>query len=517
MEGGFGTVGVADTGPRVGSGRRLLTLAAVMGPGLVVMAADNDAGSLATFAQAGQNYGLQIAWVLVITSVTLFVTQEMVARLGVVSGAGHARLIQERFGRAWGGFALSDLLVLGALTTVTEFIGLQLGLAYFGVSKFISVPAGAVVLLAVTCRGSFRSWERSMFVLIAASLVALPMAVVVGSHRSLGHVIATQRPGMTGAGILFAIGVVGTTLAPWQLFFQQSNVVDKRITVRWLNYARLDTAIGVGLFMFNAGAVLVACALALHNTPLHGHYTDGGGVARVLHDVVGPWAGALFAVVLIDASLLGASAVALAGAYAVGDVWGTRHSLHRRWSNARVFYATYAATILVGAAVVLCLNHHYGLITLAVQALSGALFPSAAVLLLFLANDRAVLGPHVNRTWQNAVGIVLIGVLLTLTAILDVTTAFPSMGNGAVAAVVSGMAAVAGIGWFAAVRLFPTPTRLRPVWDPAERRTWSMPQIETLTAPLITTSRKAGLLALRFYLVLTTVCLVVRVIREFAE
>ena len=154
--GAMGTVASHDVGPRRSLRRRMVTLAAVMGPGLIVMAGDNDAGSLSVYAQAGQNHGLRLMWILVLLAPVLVVNQEMAVRLGAVTGAGHARLIVERFGRTWGAFALGDLLVVNLLTIVTEFIGVTLALGYFGVSRYVAVPIAAAALVAVTSSGSFR-------------------------------------------------------------------------------------------------------------------------------------------------------------------------------------------------------------------------------------------------------------------------------------------------------------------------------------------------------------------------
>jgi Mn2+/Fe2+ NRAMP family transporter len=160
IRGAFGTIRQHDTGSRLSRKARLLTLLAIMGPGLIVMVGDNDAGGVATYAQAGQNYGLTLLWTLVLLIPVLIVNQEMVVRLGAVTGVGHARLINERFGKFWGAFSVGDLLILNFLTIATEFIGVSLALGYFGVSHYISVPIAALGLVAMTATGSFRRWER---------------------------------------------------------------------------------------------------------------------------------------------------------------------------------------------------------------------------------------------------------------------------------------------------------------------------------------------------------------------
>ena len=525
----------ADTAPRASARRRLTTLLAVMGPGVLVMVADNDAGSLATFAHGGQDYGVRLVWLLALLAAALFMTQEMAARLGAVTGAGHARLIYERFGVGWGHFALVDLTALNVLTVITEFIGVQLGLGYFGVSRFIAVPAAALALLAMSASGSFRRWEQMMWALVAMSLTALPLLLAAGGHKHSGAVAI--GPHSSGSGVLFVVGMVGTTVAPWQLFFQQSNVVDKRITTRWLAYERTDTAVGTAMFFAVAAAVLVACASAFHSTPFYGHFIDGGDVARGLRQEVGSWAGTVFAVALIDGSLLGAGAVSLASSYALGDARGTRHSLHRPWGEARTFYGTYALTVAGAAAAVLVVNGSLGALTLAIQALSGALFPSAALFLLFLANDRDVLGPHVNPRWLNVLAGALLSGLLLLSSVLDLTTAFPHLHARTVTIllVVATAAGGGAFGWHtrrgATARPGPSPLlgvsgearrrkrheRDAEGEDDPDRRTWTMPPIERLGRAPMSRARRAGLLAMRAYLALTVISVVVRVLRAFGH
>ncbi len=279
LEGALGVISSSDTGPRRGAARRLATLAAVMGPGLVVMVADNDAGGISTYAQAGQDYGLRLAWLVLLLIPVLFVIQEMASRLGAVTGAGHARLIAERFGRRWGAFALADLLALNLLTLVTEFVGVSMSLGYFGLSRFVSVPAAAAFLIAATATGSFRRWELTMYALVLASLLAVPLLVFIHpAHVPLGAAGPAHSP--RADGIFFAVALVGTTVAPWQLFFHQSNVVDKRITTRFLGYEHVDTALGAVLFGAGALGLLLASAFAFGGTPLHGAFTDASAAAR---------------------------------------------------------------------------------------------------------------------------------------------------------------------------------------------------------------------------------------------
>src|SRR5277367_6587987 len=182
IQGAFGTIGQHDTGARRSWRARALALLAIIGPGLIVMVGDNDAGGVATYGQAGQNYGTSLLWVLLLLVPVLIVNQEMVVRLGAVTGVGHARLIIERFGRGWGYFEVADLFLLNFLTIVTEFIGVSLALGYFGVSKYLAVPIAAIALVAITSTGSFRRWERFMYVFIVANFLVIPLLVLARPH-----------------------------------------------------------------------------------------------------------------------------------------------------------------------------------------------------------------------------------------------------------------------------------------------------------------------------------------------
>ena len=285
IEGAFGRISVGDTEhPRTWK-TRLLTLLAIVGPGIIVMVGDNDAGGVATYAQAGQNYGYSLLWVLLLLVPVLIVNQEMVVRLGAVTGVGHARLINERFGRGWGWFSVGDLFLLNFLTIVTEFIGITLAAEYIGISKYVVVPISAVALVAIMASGSFRRWERAMFVFIAITLLQIPMLLM--SHPQWGHaaksfVVPSISGGISSDAVLLIIAIVGTTVAPWQLFFQQSNVVDKRITPRFMAYERADTVLGAFVVIVGAAALLMTGDWAARSTNSVGNFTDAGAIAHLL-------------------------------------------------------------------------------------------------------------------------------------------------------------------------------------------------------------------------------------------
>src|SRR5271157_4251260 len=303
IEGALGRISLSDTDRPRTLKTRLATLLAIVGPGLIVMVGDNDAGGVSTYAQAGQNYGYSLMWVLLLLIPVLIVNQEMVVRLGAVTGVGHARLINERFGRGWGWFSVGDLFLLNFLTIVTEFIGISLVADYFDISKYVVVPTAAVALVAIMATGSFRRWERAMFVFIAISFLQVPMVLL--AHPQWGHaayhlVVPGVQGGLSSDAVLLIIAMVGTTVAPWQLFFQQSNIVDKRITPRFIGYERADTVLGAFVVVIGAAALVMTGDWAARSTGSAGGFTDAGAVARLLGQHSGVL-GTLFAIVLLDA------------------------------------------------------------------------------------------------------------------------------------------------------------------------------------------------------------------------
>jgi Mn2+/Fe2+ NRAMP family transporter len=341
IHGAFGSIYEGDIRPRSTWRARWKTLAAIAGPGIIVMVGDNDAGAFATYTQAGQNYGTALLWTLMLLVPVLYVNQEMVLRLGAVAGVGHARLILERFGRFWGAFSVIDLFILNGLTVVTEFIGISLGLDYLGLPKVVGVLAAAGITMAAAATGNFRRFERFALMLCLGSLLLVP--VVLAVHAPLGQIAHDLAvPHLPHGGplsnvLLLIIAIVGTTVAPWQLFFQQSYVIDKHITPRFMAYEKADLWIGIVMVIIGGVAMMAFCAGAFAGHPEAGHFTDAGGVAAGLAKYAGQVPATLFAIALIDASVIGAAAVSLATAYALGDVLSLKHSLHRGARDASVF------------------------------------------------------------------------------------------------------------------------------------------------------------------------------------
>ena len=513
IHGAFGTIRLSDVAPRRTWRRRLLTLAAIVGPGLIVMVGDNDAGGVSTYAQAGQDFGYSLLWTLVLLIPVLIVNQEMVVRLGAVTGVGYAKLIAERFGRFWGWFSVAGIFLLNFLTISTEFIGIKFAGEYFGLSPYVVVPAAALVLVGITVSGNFRRWERAMFVFLFASLLVLPLAVM--SHPDpaaalKGFVRPGIQGGLTSNSALLIIAVVGTTVAPWQLFFQQSNVIDKRITPRWLEYEKADTVLGAFVVVVGAACIMMATASAFTGTADFGHFDNALSIAQGLSGHVMPLVGAIFALLLFDASIVGASAVTLATSYAFGDMFGLTHSLHRGLGEAKLFYSSYTAMVALAAAIVLIPHAPLGVITTAVQALAGIMLPSATVFAILLCNDRAVLGPWVNKPWLNAVAGLIVGTLLVLSLILVISTVIPSIDVTRLLVVLGSVMAgvlVAGAIWLTLTQRDVAPM---PEMSRAERENWRMPALALLERPKWSPARRIAMLTLSGYLVVSIILLAVK-------
>lgn len=508
IKGAFGSISANDHAPRDTWRSKLKTLLAILGPGLIVMVGDNDAGAFGTYTQAGQNYGTTLLWTLLMLIPVLYINQEMVLRLGTVTGVGHARLIFERFGKFWGAFSVIDLFILNALTIVTEFIGISLGLDYLGVSKIWGLVAAAIVIMAAATTGNFRRFERFAMLLVLGSLLLIPIVIIIHPPISqIAHDFVT--PAMPPHSklsevMLLIIAIVGTTVAPWQLFFQQSYVIDKRITSRFIKYERIDLWLGIFIVIVGAVAMMAFCAHAFNGKPEFGNFVDAGAVASGIAKYYGHIPGMMFAIALIDASIIGAAAVSLSTAYALGDVLSLKHSLHRKATDAKGFYAVYCGLIALAVALVMAPGTPLGLLTNLVQTLAGVLLPSATVFLLLLCNDKDVLGPWVNSRLVNYFAGAVVALLVIMSIILTASVLFPEMTDdsilwilvtGMIAAVllvigVKGYEQARGIGKIVEKRL-----------DKTLRDTWRMPPVSQLPPAQISLLNRIWMIVLRGYLV----------------
>lgn len=521
IHGAFGSIAEDDVAPRATLSARLRTLLAIVGPGLIVMVGDNDAGAFSTYTQAGQNYGTTLLWTLMLLIPVLYVNQEMVVRLGAVTGVGHARLIFERFGKFWGAFSVIDLLVLNALTIVTEFIGITLALSYLGLSQFWGVLASAAIIMIAVSTGNFRRFERFSIVLVFGSLLLVPVILMV--HPPVGQIAADfvvpkmPKDAKLSEVMLLIVAIVGTTVAPWQLFFQQSYIVDKRITPRFIRYERWDLCLGIVLVIVGAVSMIGFSAEIFAGQPEFGNYTDALGTAVGLEKYAGRLPAVLFALALLDACIIGAAAVSLATAYAIGDVFAVKHSLHRRPWDAKGFYSVYFGLIVLAAVVVLTPGTPLGLLTNAVQTLAGVLLPSATVFLLLLCNDRDILGPWVNSRRLNLFTGAVVAALVMLSIILTASVMIPDLDEQWILGILIGGSLLAVV-VTAQVKLYElwarrkTAIKFEPRRPRQNRDTWRMPPLEQLPPARLSVLSRIWMLVLRAYLVLAAGLVLLRII-----
>lgn len=401
----------------------------VLGPGLIVMEADNDAGAVSTYVQAGAQYGTHLLWVMLLLLPVTYYIQEMVARLGIATGQGHAAMIFKRFGRGWGLFSLADLLVLNFLTLVTEFAGVSLGLGALGIPPIIAVPMAACGLIALVSTGRYLRWERITIVLCLLDITWVVLTFIVHPAGSavLNGAFVPQIPlgGLTSSLVFLVIGIVGTTIAPWQLFFQQSCVADKKLRFADLKWARLDTFVGACFTILIGGAMMLVGDASLRH---HLNFVDPATMAVALGPIVGPVVRYGVPLLMVNAAILGATAISLSSSWALAEVRGWNHSLQKSVKDAPKFYAVYALCVLAAAGLVLIPNAPLQLIILGVQVLAGIMLPSAIIFLQLLLNDRELLGEQfVNTRLNNIINWTIIGVLFVLSLILAAQTVAPNL------------------------------------------------------------------------------------------
>ncbi|HEV2419125.1 MAG TPA: Nramp family divalent metal transporter [Terriglobia bacterium] len=414
---------------RQGWRRHLLTFLMVAGPGLIVMEADNDAGAVSTYVQAGAQHGTHLLWLLLLLLPITYFTQEMVARLGIATGEGHAAMIYNRFGKWWGRFSLADLLVVNFLTLVTEFAAIDLAMREAGIAPWIAVPLAAAGLIGLALSGGYLRWERITILLCLLDVIWVGMAIFVHPHWGsvARNTLLPSIPagGLTGSLVFLIIAIVGTTIAPWQLFFQQSCVAEKRLRFSDLKWERLDTLIGGCFTVIVAGCMMIVGGMAYR------HHLPFSDPAQFAASVV-PFAGAglkdLILLLMVNASVLGATAISLSSAWAYGEVKKWPHSLHKPVREAPAFYALYILGILAAAGIVLIPRVPLQLVIIGVQVLAGLMLPSAIIFLQLLLNDRELLGSRlVNQPWNNWVNWTIVVLLFALSLILAAQVAAPNL------------------------------------------------------------------------------------------
>ncbi|MBM3258156.1 MAG: Nramp family divalent metal transporter [Candidatus Sericytochromatia bacterium] len=418
--------------------RRWLMLLGTLGPGILAASAGNDAGGIATYATAGARYGYAMLWALLLITVALAMIQEMATRMGAVTGKGLSSLIRERFGLRATVFAMGCLLVANVATTLADFAGVAAAAELFGVPRWLAVPVAAGGLWWLVAKGSFARVERTFMLLafVFLSYVAAAFLARPDWSRVLHDAVVPNWPSVPAATamrdhlqgyLLVLIATIGTTITPWMQFFLQASVVDKGVTIRQYGFARFDAFFGALTADLVSFFIIVATAAALFYPAMQPHaLADAASAASALVPVAGRHAGLLFGVGLLGASLLAASVVPLATAYAVCEAFGFEAGLGKDFRRAPVFLGLYTLLIGLGALVAVIPGLPLLPLMLVAQDINGILLPVILVYMLRLVNDRRLMGVHVNGVVYNTVVWGMVVVVSLLTATMVVTSLWPT-------------------------------------------------------------------------------------------
>jgi NRAMP (natural resistance-associated macrophage protein)-like metal ion transporter len=410
--------------------RQLLLMLSVIGPGLITANVDNDATGITGYSLAGANYGYGLLWAVVLVTISLAVVQEMVARMGVVTGKGLADLIREKFGVRITFWSMLLLLIANAATTVAEFAGVSSSMSIFGVSPLISVPIAAILVWVLVVRGSYRYVERILLGLCLIYFSYVFSAIII--HPNWGQVLhETLIPPIqfNQAYLLTLVAVIGTTIAPWMQFYQQSAIADKGIKIAHLRYERIDTYVGAFLTDFIAFFIVVCTGATLYVYHIPMNQASDAALALVpLAHGNGQLAEILFGVGLLNASLMAASVLPLSTAYSISEAFGWERGIGRKFKEAPQFFFLYTLVIVVGAGVTLFVPSDRLVFVLNLpNVVGGMLLPLILVLMIILCNDRRLLGRYVNGHVRNWIAWITTIVMTILTLLIILTTLFPGL------------------------------------------------------------------------------------------
>ena len=405
---------------------RLLLLLAVIGPGIITTNVDNDAGGITTYSVAGAHYGYQLMWVLPLVGVALLFAQEMSARLGVVTGKGLADLIREKYGLRWTATIIGLMVFTNLANTVSEFAGVAASMQIFGVSKYVSVPLAAIGVWLLVVKGNYRSVERIF--LVASFFYVAYIASAIMARPPWSEVLqATVTPNFRfDAGyIILLVTLIGTTVAPWQQFYQQSAIVDKGLRVTDYGYELVDVIVGNVYAVLVVAFVIVTCAAALFVNGVRIETAKDAAIA--LYPLAGAHAATLFAFGLLNASLFAAAVLPLSTAYVVCEAFGWESGLSLSPKEAPAFFGVHTVLIILGAGIILLPIKSLVQTMMASQTLNGLVLPVILIVMLRLVNDKKLLGRYANPRAFNVFAWAMVAALIALTAMLLVTAVFPSL------------------------------------------------------------------------------------------
>lgn len=390
---------------------------AFIGPGIITSNVDNDAGGITTYSLAGAQYGLSLIWILIPVTAALIIIQEMCARMGVVSGKGLSDLIRERFGARITFYLMIVLFIANMGNTLCEFAGIAASMEIFGVSKYISVPAGAFFVWWLVVKGNYKSVEKAFLVACVFYFAYIISGFLVHPNWSaIKTAVVTPDLKFESGMLMMAVGIIGTTIAPWMQFYLQSSIVDKGLKTESYKYARMDVIFGSVTVSVVAFFIIMLCAVTLFQNGLKIETAKDAAIA--LAPLAGVYASWLFAFGLLNASLFAASILPLSTAYTICEAFGWESSLNTKFLEAPQFYGLYSFMIFLGAGVILLPNVPLIAIMYYSQVINGILLPFILVFMLLLINDRRIMGEYVNSKLMNIVSwltvIILIGLSLAM-------------------------------------------------------------------------------------------------------
>jgi len=399
--------------------RRWMVWLAVLGPGLIAANAGNDAGGIATYASAGSQFGYRTLFVMLLVTIALVIVQEMSARLGAHTGEGLMSLIREQFPLRASAFAIVCLLIANLGLVVSEFAGIGAAFELFGVSRYISIPIGAVAIWAVVVFGNYRYAER-VFLLLGLAFITYPIAAILGkpdwgavaSNTFIPHMLGTKEF------LFLVVALIGTTITPYMQLYQAAAVADSGSGPDEYRMVRIDTITGAVFANVISMAIIIATAAAIGGT---GPLESAKEAAQALEPVAGSGAQILFGIGLLGASALAAAVVPLATSYAVAEAVGVERSVSKTFREAPLFMGLFTALILIGALVALLPGNLISLL-INMQVINGLITPIILIFILILANRRAVLGSAANGPRFRIAALVCVVVIAVLAAVVLVQT-----------------------------------------------------------------------------------------------
>ncbi len=404
--------------------RRLAILLAVVGPGIITSNVDNDAGGISVYSQAGAQFGYLLLWSLIPMTIALYVTEEMCARMGVVTGKGLSDLVREEFGFRPTFFLMFAGLLVDLGNTVAEFAGIAAASEIFHVSRYISVPLAALAVWLLVVRGNYRQVEKIFMVACGfyltyfiSAVLAKPDWLLAARHTFIPYVK------FDGDYMLMLTALVGTTIAPWQFFYLQASFVEKRVSAKQYKHARMDVILGSVSCMVIVFFIIVCTAATLNVHGFH-NITEASDAARALEPLAGKWASLLFAFGLLNASLFAASILPLSTAHVICEGLGFEAGINHKFSEAPIFYWLYTGMLVVGGAIILIPGAPLFKILVLSQVANGVWLPVVLIFILLLVNRRDLMGEQINSRTFNWVAWIITAAMIVLTLVLAYTSVF---------------------------------------------------------------------------------------------